>query len=304
MTNRPSVLDAVYLEHFTATDLALLSPDGRNVPPVASRSQLLAGLNGSFDEILRSDRTFEVVFHSPEADDPLLFASPFLVFSVAVHRSAQQLETASYVSEWLGLNRRAPVFDVANLREFMADAWHRLFLTELLASYTHVTSGSVVVRTSRGVRRHRFSELDPVRLAGVLDVVSDVERPGVLRRLGDLALFLTGVFPDYVARTGFGPIDEGRLLRAGGRSSSHAQRPNVLQRPQETFDRGAVGLLEQLGRRWYQGAFELLPRPIADNVAVLGELPTRFDQARRLLGYITEQFVLPNRSRWFGISGP
>ena len=192
----------------------------------------------------------------------------------------------------------------SNLREFMANAWHRLFLAELLASYTHVSSGSVVVRTARGIRRQRFSELDPVRLAALLDVVSDAERPGVLRRLGDLALFLTGVFPDYVARTGFGPIDEGRLLRAGGREGPRSRGLARARLPRETFDRGAVGLLEQLGRRWYKGAFDLLPRPVADNVAVLGELPARFDQARRMLGYVTEQFVMPNRSRWFGISGP
>ena len=99
--------------------------------------------------------------------------------------------------------------------EFMAPPRHRLFLAELLASYTHVASGSVMVATRRGLRRQRFSELDPVRLAGLLEVVSREERPGILRRMGDLALFLTGVFPDYVARRGFGPIEEGRLLRAG-----------------------------------------------------------------------------------------
>ena len=179
MTNRPDLLNAAYMEHLSAADLALLSPEGRAMAPVATRSELLAAMPGPLEELLRSDRTFESVFNSPDADDPLLFASPFLVFAIAVHRAAKQLESASYVSEWLGLNRRAPVFDVVNLREFMADAWHRLFLVELLASYTHVSSGSVVVRTARGIRRQRFSELDPVRLAGLLDVVSDAERPGV-----------------------------------------------------------------------------------------------------------------------------
>src|SRR5256885_13132420 len=38
----------------------------------------------------------------------------------------------------------------------------RLFLAELLASYTNVASGSTLVKTSRGWPRHRFSELDPM----------------------------------------------------------------------------------------------------------------------------------------------
>ena len=146
---------------------------------------------------------------------PLMQASPFLVFAVTVEQAGEQLASASYVPEWVGIGRRTPLFDVPRLREFMSSPWRRFFLAELLASYTRVASGSVLVATRRGFRRQRFSELDPVHLAGLLDVVPDAERPGVLRRLGDLALFLTGVFPDYVARHGFGPVDQGRLLRSG-----------------------------------------------------------------------------------------
>ena len=51
---------------------------------------------------------------------------------------------------------------------------------------------------------------------GLLDAVPDAERPGVYRRLGDVSLFLTGVFPDYVTSRAFGPVDAGRLLRAAG----------------------------------------------------------------------------------------
>ena len=190
---------------------------------------------------------------------------------------------------------------MAELRDFLAAPWRRLFLAELLASYTHVASGSVLVRTPRGFRRQRFSELDPVRLAGLLEVVSEAELPGVLRRLGDVALFLTGVFPDHTARQGFGPVEETRLLRAGGLS-----RPGGRQAEPGGAGvlgaMGAVGLLEQLGRRWYRGAFELLPRPVPGNVAVLGELPERFGQARRILNLVTERFLFRYRDRWFGAS--
>src|SRR5690606_24818469 len=102
--------------------------------------------------------------------------------------------------------RRLPVFDVASLREFLDDHMRRYFLVELLASYTHVASGVSWARTSRGWRKRKFSELDPVRLAELLTVVEPPERAGVFRRLGDLALFLTGVFPDHTAVTGIDPL--------------------------------------------------------------------------------------------------
>lgn len=292
-----------HFEHLTPRDIEVLACSDDRFVQITDQRLRLSAMAAELSNVLASPMVFDAIFATEDDTDPLLAASPFLVFSVLVHRATVQLETASHVPEWLGLSRRAPVFDVAQLREFMSSPWRRLFLAELLASYTHVRSGSVIVPTRRGLRRQRFSELDPVRLAGLLELVSDAERPGVLRRLGDLALFLTGVFPDYVARRGFGPIEEGRLLRAARNEAIRSgERPT--QRGLADFgDRGAVGLLEQLGCRWYRGAFELLPRPIAENVTVVGELPERFDQARRMLGYITEQFVFPHRDRWFGVAG-
>jgi hypothetical protein len=306
-----------YLEQLGAEDVALIeSALPRDLRPRA-RQDLTSLYPGGFDELLGRPELFEAVFGPRRDVDPLLGASPFLVFAVAVHRAGAELASTSYVSEWLGPGRWAPVFDVDLLRDFMSAPWRRLFLVELLTSYTHVASGSVVVSTSRGLRRHRFSELDPVRLSGLLELVSESERPGILRRLGDLALFLTGVFPDYTARRGIAPIDEARLLRASGlrngdttgRSSGDAMAVRRAgselsasrEAPAAFGDGGAVGLLEQLGRRWYRGAFQLLAAPVSGNVAVIGELPERFGQARRVLGLVTERFLFPHRDRWFGI---
>jgi hypothetical protein len=103
---------------------------------------------------------------------------------------------------------------------------------------------------------------------------------------------LTGVFPDYVARRGFAPIERGRLVRAGTLSSA---------RRLDTGDDNAVALLEQIGRRSYQAAFQLVRQPVPGNVAVLGELSDRFSDARRILGVVTERFLFAQRTRWFGM---
>jgi hypothetical protein len=291
-----------YLEHFTDGDLALLVPRAADAGPGHDPRVALAHRRGGIEDLLVRPQLFEAVFSEGQSRDPLVGVSPFLAFAVAVHRTARDLASATYTAEWVGIGRRMPVFDVAGLRDFLSRPWHRFFLAELLASYTHVSSGSVMVATRRGLRRQRFSELDPVRLAGLLDVVSADERPGVLRRLGDLALFLTGVFPDYVARRGFAPIERGRLVRAGSLDPARSKGTDGGPgQPLDGDDGNAVALLELIGRRSYQAAFQLVRPPVPGNVAVLEELPRRFGDARRILGVVTERFLFAHRGRWFGV---
>jgi hypothetical protein len=293
---------AAYLEHFTDGDLALLVADGADRGSVSELRATLPHRRGGIEDLLNRPRLLDNVFAAGGHPDPLVGVSPFLAFAAAIHRTARDLASATYTAEWVGIGRRTPVFDVAGLREFLARPWHRFFLAELLGSYTHVSSGSVLVATRRGLRRQRFSELDPVRLASLLEVVSPAERPGVLRRLGDLALFLTGVFPDYVARRGFAPIERGRLTRAGRLSPAPRDRDRGGSlRPIDPDEDDAVALLEQIGRRSYRAAFHLLDPPVPGNVAVLEELPDRFGDARRILGVVTERFLFAQRDRWFGM---
>ena len=149
-------------------DLALLAALAE-VPPDELRAD-----PGRVEALLRSTAVHRALLGGPELD-PRLFASPYLVFSVLVHRVAAELEAAAFVEEWLGPGRTVPVFDVAALREFLGDAGRRSFLAELLASYARVASGSVWERTARGWRRRRYSDLDPVQLA--LELPAMVTRP-------------------------------------------------------------------------------------------------------------------------------
>jgi hypothetical protein len=303
MASDDAAVTAAYLEHLGDGDLGLLTGRDLGGPGAKELRASLLGRRGGIEDLLQQPQVLSAIFGPGRADDPMLRVSPFLVFAVAVEQAIHQLQSATYVPEWAGIGRRTPVFDVAALRDFAASPWRRLFLVELLSSYTHVTSGSVLMATRRGLRRHRFSELDPVRLAGLLEVISEAERPGVLRRLGDLSLFLTGVFPDQLARQGFGPVQEGRLLRAGGLAAH--ERPVGTAGNQATLLPGgdsAVALMERLGRRWYRAAFELIPRPVPTGLAALGDMPQRFGDARRLLALVSERFLFPYRDRWFGFS--
>lgn len=215
-------------------------------------------------------------------------ASPFLVFAVIVHRAATELASMDYVPERTGPRQRVPLFDTPDLRDFLGSPARRLFLTELLASFTRVASGRYRVHTRGQSRTRRFSELDPVRLAGLLDAVPDADRPGVYRRLGDVALFLTGVFPDYATAHALGPVNVTRLLRA-------ARVPAVQQ--ERLASTPAIELLEHLGARWYRASWDLAavrtPR-----LRVVTEVADRFRQARRVLNHVADRYLFPQGNPW------
>jgi hypothetical protein len=265
-------LEHTYRQHLTSGDRALLADVAADQPLAAA---------------LASVDLERVVFGQEPALDPSHAASPFLTFAVAVHRVGERLAHATYVNEWVGPRRRVPVFGVDELRRLLAQPMHRFFFVELLASYTHVVSGSMWTATRRGWRRRRFSELDPVQLVGLLEAVPAAERPGVLRRLGDLALFLTGVFPDHTARTPLGhPL---ALLRSAGLDPAQGA----------TVGHDAFALMELLGARWYRLAARFSPVP-SGSVVALEAIAEGFADARRILNVITDTYLFPLREQWFG----
>lgn len=286
----------LFLERLSDADLALLAEAAGESGSVAQRVADLRRNPRGIDALLGRPDVFESLFGTGQRD-PLVVVAPFLAFAVLLSRAARILGEVNFV-EWVAPRRRVPVFDVDAMRHFVSDPLRRFFLTELLTSYTHVASGSVWTRTAHGWRRRRFSELDPIRLAELIDAVSEHERPLLYRRLGDLALFLTGVFPDFASQRLLGPGGAGRLHRAlwpgsggsgGGRASG------------ETTE--VLALLETLGRRCYRLAWEATQPGEVGLAKVLGELAEHFGPARRVLNFLTDRYLFPYRQQWFGPAG-
>ena len=273
------MIGALYLEHLSDADRALLA--------AAADARDVAGRDPEqLEALIDSPATFRLLFEPGR--DPLLRGSPFLVFAVLVHRVVRDLGQASFVEEWVGPRQRVPVFDTGSLRDFGADPLRRFFLAQLLASYTNVASGSTMVKTTRGWRRRRFSELDPMRLIELAQLVPEAERPSVYRRLGDLSLFLTGVFPDYTG--------EQLVAERERRGLERALAPADRERSER---RDGVWLLEQLGRRAYRIAIQGADRRAA-MAGVLAEVSENFAAARRVLNFLTDRYLFPMRRQWFG----
>jgi hypothetical protein len=286
-----------YLDHLGPGDLALvLRLAGRPPMDTAEAFALLRREPGLVEETLASPAAAEMLLRGAPDDserEAIVTASPFLTFGVAVERVAAELREATYVPEWVGPRQRLPLLGGDDLRELLDDRPRRVFLAALLASYTRVASGTVWRETPRGWRRQRFSELDPVRLASTLDVLPESRHPAVHRRLGDLSLFLAGVFPDHTAARAFRPLELQRLGRAAAVAGPAGE---VLGEALET--RGGVGLLDQLGARWYRLAAQAAP-PAGASTRLLEAIAERFVQARRALNLLADRHLFPSPREWF-----
>jgi hypothetical protein len=109
--------------------------------------------------------------------------------------------------------------------------------------------------------------------------VAPAEQPGVWRRIGDGALFLAGVFPEYAERS-LGLVEVARLQRATGLRRTSAE--------------GAVGdLLEELAGRAYEKAGPGVPRAVAESPRT----------ARRVLTLVADRYLFPVTIDWLPAPG-
>ena len=276
-------MSALYLELLSDADLATLAA-------IAEESVDLRRDPMRIETLLSRSDVFEAFFGQHSREE-LVVVSPHLAFALLVARLAGDLATAAFVDEWIGPGQRVPVFDVQSLRDFVAPLDRRLFLVELLASYTRNASGSVWIRAGHGWRRQRYSDVDPMRLAGLLEVVPANERVAVLRRLGDLSLFLAGVFPDHAARHGLSSRQLERIRRVLGTERALGRLAAA------SLSGNGVLTLEWLGSVSYRLANEALMPPRS---ALLATFAERFADARRVLNVLTDRYLFTQRGRMFG----
>jgi hypothetical protein len=285
-----AVVGSGYADHLTEADLALLVSLSQEVAvPTPEAGAWLRRHPEHLPGLIGDPRVFRAVFGPEEQDARAALASPFLIFAVAVHRAAAELESMDHVPERSGPGQRVPLFDAPDLRDFLDSPARRLFLAELLGSFTRAAGGQYLAMVHGRPRARRFSELDLARLASTLDTVAEADRPGVYRRLGDVALFLTGVFPDYAVAHALGPVSAGRLLRAA--QVTARQHEQLTAAP-------AIDLFEYLGARWYRVAWSLAPARTA-RLAVVADVADRFRQARRVLNHIADRCLFPDGNPWF-----
>jgi hypothetical protein len=262
-----------YLEGLTERDLATLaSIVGEEVDGLAAE---LHRRPWRIHDLLARRDVFENVLdrHAHPAD----VVSPFFLFAVLVHRTAEELHEATYVNEWIGPGSRMPLFDVAPLQEFVEDPGRILFLATLLASFASPESPPVPA-----------GPFDLHGMALWLNEALPGDRVVLLRRLGDLSLFLTGVLPDHTGIRPLSPMDAERLGRTVGMTAEEM----VALLGGSPVSSG-LDALESLGSRWYGAAVLGHGTP-----SVVGDIGVRFRSARRVLNQLTDRYLYRLETGW------
>ena len=283
-----------YLELLGEGDLAVLGR-ASGLHPEAGAPAWFRSRADRVPAALDAPATFDALFPAGPTgtDTQLESVTPLLIFAVMIHRAAADIGGHAHVPERVGSRLLVPLFDGGRLAAFAADPAARLLLIELLGSFTRIASGPQWELSRGRWRRRRFSEMNPAHLARLAADLPFDERAGTYRRLGDLALFLNGVFPDHAARTTLSPIDVDRILR----SIPHHDRAD-LARLVERDQLDATGpLLGTLGPRWYRLASALVPIPSMRSQ--LADLADQFEVARRFLNFVTDHYLWARRDRLF-----
>ena len=221
----------------------------------------------------------ERVFLAVTSDeDILLKLSPHLYFEVLLRRAQVDIESATHTLEQTGRDR-VPVFDAREVSALLGRSGVLLYLADMLASFTRVHSYVVPVRRRRGIRRKtRYSDMDFDSLVSMCASADEGSRFGFYKRIADLCLFITGIFPGSAQRP--------RSADLPGRSRMRTQR--------------GVDEYEREGVRFY-GLAEGHPAARDLGVAdVFGILREDFTSARKPLTYIAGQYLHSSGRGLFG----
>ncbi len=247
------------------------------------------GGSDSFRELLQDDEAFRsglvgdprVFSRLMDDDEAFLRVSPALFFEVLLRKARSELEKATHTMERTG-SQAVPVFDAHNVVTLLDQPRVVYYLADMLASFTRVRSGVTRVRVRQGLwRKVRYSDMDVAGLVKYGAALEEEQRFPVYKRIGDVCLFILGVFP------GHAPLDR----RRDSLSESRPQGSGRARRGAEEY--------EEDGRRFYRLAAEH-PSAGEFNVSeVLHTLHDHFSVARKPLTFIAEHYLQGMKRRVF-----
>lgn len=221
-------------------------------------------------------------------DDKALFSiSPYLFFTVLLRQVRSDYEGAAGGAA--APEDRGRRSETAAL---LADAGLIHYLAQMLASFTRPRRVPLAVEGAHNIEEWDFNDLDMAALIRLGVMLPHAERMAIFRRVGDLALLLTGVFPDYVAHRSF----RSRALRLPRRvDDSHGARTAAGRRTVV----GPSDQLEDIGRRYYRRAAR---HPRAEWLGwdeLCRLLSRRFPLLKGSLNHLSRHYIEETRFVWF-----
>jgi hypothetical protein len=200
----------------------------------------------------------------------LVRISPYLMFTVLLRRVRRDLESESFVLERDARGKRIPVFEAAQAGQLLGDPPLREYLTEMLCSFVRTNVSVLYRQEGRGWQKRKFSDMDMDDMMALCQLVESQLKPRLYKRIADIALFLTGIYPDH--------------------ASSFVRRPR-------SQDWRLVPEYEREGRRFYALAAREMEPP--GPASVFEQLAEQFTLAREALNTLSDRYLKPLRARYF-----
>lgn len=164
--------------------------------------------------MLNDDRLFERLLSDHEV---LVQVSPWLFFTVLLRRAQRDLQGAAFTPERRD-RQKVFIFDTDQVLALLEGEPLRDYLATMLASFTRVGSVTVPIQVREGVWRwYRASDLDVEGLMRYCQALDEALRFDAYRRIGDVCLFMTGMFPEHIEAQYRYPLSRSIRPRARGR---------------------------------------------------------------------------------------
>ena len=270
-------------ESATITDADLEFLVETAAPDVADKVRLRRLIK--LDEDLRNcfiedENTSQKIMTDQEV---FLKISPRLYFEILLRKTRRELGGASHTIEKSG-SKKIAVFDTKEVVDLLSKQEILVYLADMLASFIKVENYTLFFLTEEAMWQEiRFSDLDIDSLIIFSQSVDEEARLSFFKRIGDICLFILGLFPEYVQATHRYPFS-GEL------------RPQVVGRVQRSLED-----YEEEGRRFYQLAAQ---HPAARSVElsqVFNLLHEKFNTAKKPLNFIAHHYLNYRRLSLLGV---
>ena len=233
--------------------------------------------------LVGDDKVFQRVMND---DEIFVKISPTFYFEVLLRRALRELEVATHTVERTG-KQSIPVFDTRDVVELLGRPDVLEYMAQMLASFTRIHSHTVPVLRRRGImRRIRYNDMDVDSLVRLCASADEEQRLGLYKRIADVCLFVSGLFPDQ-------SIVDHRYPASG------QPRPPSVRRMRRSLED-----YEREGRKFYGLASEHAAARTLKLSDVFGLLRQHFVAARKPLGFIASQYLHSSKHRLFGVQTP
>lgn len=232
------------------------------------------------ETMLDEDRLFQRLMRE---ENVLIHISPWLFFTVFLRRAWRDLEREAFTIEQRG-RQKVVLFDADRVVQLLAQEPVRDYLATMLASFTRIESVTVLTELRPGTwRAYHTNELDIEGMMRYSQTLDEAFRFAPYKRIGDVCLFLTGMFPEYINSRYRYPLSGQLRPRMRGR---------LVQKVED---------YEAYGQAFYQMAaeHELARQEGQDEVLI--SLSENFILAEKPLAFIANRYLQFSRHTLFGM---